>query len=65
VYIFLCSGVLKFNGFGVEQHGIMLECFFPEFILFVAAMGPIPYYWMEDMGKVPSNLMHSSCLWLC
>jgi len=44
----------------MEQHGSHFPGLFKEFILFIAAMFPIPDYWVTNVSKMFSKLMHPS-----
>lgn len=48
----------------MQQHRVHFVSFFPELILFIAAMRPVTNNWMKDMGKVPAQLVHAAGDWV-
>ena len=45
----------------MQEHGGHAPCFQEEFVLLVAAMGPIPDNGVEDMIAMPADLVGSAC----
>ena len=61
VYSFPVDRMCEAEFPGMQQHGVHAKRIFPELVLFIAPMRAIADDRMENMGKVPPQLMHPAC----